>query len=109
MSQRGGANWLGWTLQFVAGALAGLFFGFIAISRRRSGWWLDTDVVPCFLLGAALAGAALGSHYGDQLWVDYRVIPPDAPAQSRWSKLLSLAAGLWGAYLMASALLKTLR
>lgn len=104
---RRGADWLGWVLQFIFGSFAGAFLGFALIARRRhSGWMLDVSVVPHFILGAGLLGAALASHYGDRLWMDYRVIPPDSPDQSALSVALSILTGAVGVSLMGFALLR---
>lgn len=100
------ADWLGWILQFIFGFFPGILVGFIVISRRRHGWWINGELVPYFILGAGLLGAALASHYGDRLWMEYRVIPLDQNPQSRISILLSVLIGLAGVGLMGFAILK---
>jgi hypothetical protein len=65
MKQR--ADWLAWSLQFIAGVVAGFIVGFIAISRQGN-FWMRADHAWTLLLGAALFGAGLASHYGDELW-----------------------------------------
>lgn len=103
------ADWLGWSLQFIFGFMVGVILGFFLISRRRHpGWLVNGEVVHHFILGAGLLSAAVASHFGDQLWVDYRVIPPDVPDQSRFSILLSVMAGVSGVGLMAFAVLRTM-
>jgi len=106
------ADWLGWSLQFMFGSLIGALLGFVAISRRptyirHSGWSVTDEVVTHFIIGAALLGGAIASHYGDRLWTEYRVIPPDGPDQSSFSVLLSVLAGAAGVALMAFAILRT--
>jgi hypothetical protein len=105
---RANADWLGWVLQFIFGFFPGIFLGFIVISRRRHGWWIDSALVPYFILGAGLLGGALASHYGDRLWMDVRVFPLYENVQSRFSILLSVLIGLTGVGLMVFAVLKTI-
>jgi hypothetical protein len=103
------ADWLGWVLQFIFGFIVGGALGCYVIHRRHVGeWFVNDDVVAHFIVGAGMLAAALASHSGDRLWMDYKVIPPDAPDQSLFSLALSLLFGLAGAGLMAFAVLRTL-
>jgi hypothetical protein len=60
-----------------------------------------------FIAGAALLAGGIASPYGDRLWLgrSYRLIPPDAPQQSRLGNLVSTIAGAAGILLMLLALL----
>ncbi len=104
----GKADWLGWSIQAVVGFILGAILGFALMCKGRYGNWLvDAAVVPHFILGIGLLAAGLASHYGDQLWMDYKVIPIDGPTQSRLSVSLSLLLGVAGVALMAHAILRT--
>lgn len=105
------ANWLNWSLQFLAGLLVGGFIGYAIVSKRRrfgGGWWLAPECVSMFLWGAALLGAGLASFYGERLWWGslYRVIPPDEMEHSRSSRVASIATGALGCILIAVSILR---
>jgi hypothetical protein len=104
------ADWLGWVLQFIVGFVLGCLLGFIVISKGRysTGYWVNSEVVLYFILGAGLLGGSLASHYGDRLWMDVRVFPLYENSQSRFSILLSVLIGLIGVGLMVFAVLKTI-
>ena len=105
------ADWLAWGLQLIVGFVAGVLLGFVVIhpGRHSGRWVVNAAVVPHFITGAGLLVAAIASRYGDRLWMDYRVIPPDEPGQSRASVAMSVAIGLSGAGLIAFALLRHFR
>ena len=100
------ADWLAWSLHTLPGAVVGAFFSVIFVRGRRSIPLIEREYSLTFILGAALLGAAVGSYYGDELWVgtSYRVIPPDRPRHSRLSQYVSFLLGLLGAVLMLVAL-----
>lgn len=105
-----GADWLAWSLQFVAGAIAGILLG-LAILGSRNGlnsYWLGADLIPPFLAGSALVGAGLASWHGDRLWMgrSFRVIRPDGVAHSRTSRLASLVAVVAGGLVVATVILR---
>ena len=106
MKQR--ADWLAWSLHFIAGLIIGAILG-LYITRR--GWRLATTTPPQHLLmlvtGAAFIGAGLASYYGDRLWVgsSYRVILPDEISRNTTSKVLSIITGAIGGGLIFIALL----
>ncbi len=94
-------------MQFLAGLAVGATFGCVFLrGGRRSIPLIARDSAPIFLLGTALIGAALASHYGDQLWrgSSYRVIPPEAPRQSDVSRRTSYIVGFIGGVLVVFAL-----
>lgn len=107
-----GADWMAWTLQFVAGLLAGLLLGLAILGSRRdsSSYWLDPDQVPAFLAGLALVGAGLASWHGDRLWLarSFRVVRPDGVTHSRTSKIAALTAAAAGGALVARGILRHL-
>jgi hypothetical protein len=103
-----GADWLAWVLQFILGLIVGCVLGAVLISRRRHGFWMTSEAIPAYLLGAALLGAALASYYGDRLWLgsSYRVIPPDEIRHSAKSRTASISVGGLGGILVLAAVLK---
>jgi hypothetical protein len=92
-----GADWLSWSLQFIAGSVVGAVGGLYILSRA-SRYHLTSEDVVTLILGGALIGAGLASFYGDRLWIglSYRVIPPDDIEQSETSQILSMATGALG-------------
>jgi hypothetical protein len=84
----------------------GALLSVIFIRGRRSIPLIEREYSITFIIGAALLGAAVGSYYGDELWVgtSYRVIPPDRPRHSRLSQRVSFALGFLGGVLMLVAL-----
>jgi len=104
-----GADWLAWFLQFIFGCFVGVFFGFALIIRRHGPPLIGYDMFFVFLSGAALAGGAVASHYGDELWLGstYRVFPPNAPEQSDLSNICSLVIGICGVLLMLFAVCRS--
>jgi hypothetical protein len=111
VAMRQWANWLAWVLQGIFGFFVGAGMGFIAIFRQYYGYWLDSNLILPFVIGAALIGAGLGSRYGDRFWLgdNSRELVPDEPEQSIPSELLSWC--LFGAGLATCivTLLKQLR
>jgi predicted membrane protein len=104
------ADWLAWSLQFLFGLVVGALFSLLFIrGGRRSIPLIAGETSPTFILGAALIGAALASHYGDQLWLgdSYRVIPPDKPRHSPASLRASLVVGSIGGFLVLIALARS--
>jgi hypothetical protein len=100
-----GADWLAWSLRFIFGLFVGAFVGTWLISRRFGFPLVGYDLFFIFILGAALVGGAVASHYGDELWLHlvYRVFPPNAPEQSNLSNVCSLVIGNCGVLLMLFA------
>jgi hypothetical protein len=104
------ADWLAWSLQCLLGLVVGALFSVIFIGGgRRSIPLIAREHSPTFILGTALIGAALASHYGDQLWLgdSYRVIPPDKPRHSLASLRASLTVGCIGGLLVLIALARS--
>ena len=94
-----GADWLAWSMQFVAGLVAGSFVGVLFYpDGAHSIPFFSREAWPEFLLGVALLGAGLGSYYGDVLWIgdSYRVIPPDRMQHSVASRRASFFVGACG-------------
>jgi len=105
---KNGADWLAWSVQFVAGLFIGCLFGFYCFARP---WTWQTERIPGFLTGIALVGAGLASRYGDQLWFSsfYSLDPPKTPEHNRVSRMVSLAITLLGIGVILFALLRNLR
>jgi hypothetical protein len=84
-------DWVSWILHGFVGAIGGVLIGIFAIYRKRYGFIINSDLVPGFLLGAALIGAGVGSICGDQLWLRncYTRYPQEVPAATLVSKTLS--------------------
>ena len=108
------ADWMAWIFQFIAGSAVGLLLGFVVIHRGRhrfgygvSGYWLGSNDVMPFLVGAAFLGGALASYYGDRLWMEDRVIPNDSVPQSYNSFACSVTLGCVGVGLMICSILRT--
>lgn len=103
-----GADWLGWSLQFILGLIVGCVLGAVLITRRRHGFWMASEAIPAFLLGAAFIGAALASYHGDRLWLgsSYRVIPADGIRHDAKSRAASITTGVVGGTLVLAAILK---
>ena len=104
------ADWLGWSMQFVFGYVVGWLFSYTFIEgRRRSIPLISRETAHVFSAGIGLIVAALASRYGDQMWLgsSYRMIPPDAPQQSRVSVAASLVTGCIGGILVVVALART--
>ena len=95
-----GADWLAWSLQFIAGFFVGALIALAILSKaaRHAGFNMTQDTVVPFILGPAFIGAGLASYYGDRLWIgdSYRIIPPDEIRQSDISRVVSIAAGILG-------------
>lgn len=100
------ANWLAFVLHSIFGLFVGCISGLVLISRKRQGIWLNDELIFPYLIGAALVGAGLGARLGDRLWIGHRylVIPPDAPAHSKWSYYLSLFVTCVGAIIVGISL-----
>jgi hypothetical protein len=104
------ADWISWVLHFVFGAVVGALMGLgMGTSGRRQQdfRWLESGLLPEFVLGFALVGASLGSLYGERLWtgLSYRVIPPDGIEHSLTSRVLSILSGIAGAAVILKLLL----
>lgn len=104
---------MSWVLHFVFGAVVGglIGLGVGAPGRRRRDFrWLESGLLPEFVVGFALLGASLSSLYGERLWtgLSYRVIPPDGIEHSLTSRVLSILSGIGGAALIAKVLLNEL-
>jgi ABC-type sulfate transport system permease component len=103
------ADWLSWVMQAIVGLVVGALAGLTLASRGRAGGWrIDESLLLPFILGTALMGAALASHYGDRLWIgdNYRVIAPDGVQHSRSSQFLTFFLGILGLILTLSAILR---
>ena len=109
MKQR--ADWLAWSLQFIAGFVVGAM---LALYIPRRSWYIPSRAASAHILllvlGAALIGAGLASYFGDRLWFgsSYRVIPPDDIPRNSTSKALSALTGAVGGILILLALLLNL-
>lgn len=81
------ADWLSFILHFVFGLVVGCILGFVTISRRRHGIWLQEELILPYLSGTSLIVAGFGARMGDRLWVgnNYRIIPPNGNRHSRFS------------------------
>jgi hypothetical protein len=89
------ADWLAWSLQFIAGFLVGAVIAFGVVRDSKLGGGEIGGVA----LGGGLLVAAFASHYGDRLWLgedSYRVVPPGEFPQSRVSLFASIASGVFG-------------
>src|SRR4051794_38298407 len=94
-----GADWLAWSMQFVAGLVVGSFVGLLFHpGGAHSIPLLKSETWPEFMLGVALLGAGLGSYYGDVMWIgsSYRVVPPDEMQHSVASRRASFFVGACG-------------
>ena len=102
------ADWLSFVLHFIFGLFVGCVLGFLTISRRRHGIWLQEELIIPYLSGTSLICAGLGAKLGDRLWIgdNYRVIPPSAPNHDRVSFYLSVLATVFGIGLAAFALFR---
>ena len=103
-----GADWLAWSLQF----LAGLFVGAIlALYITRRSWYsaaAASQYILMPIIGAALIGAGLASYFGDRLWfgASYSIIPPEDIQHSATSRTVSvIAIALGGAMVLLALLL----
>jgi len=108
------ADWLAWILQFIFGGAIGLLVGYMLISKRRryyySGsnpYWLQSNDVWPFIIGAALLVGAIASHFGDRLWVAYRIFPNNEVPNSNFSTFCSIVLGVIGVGLMMFAVVRT--
>ena len=100
------ADWISFVLHFVFGLFVGCLVGFITISRRRHGIWLQEELILPYLSGTSLFCAGLGAKLGDRLWIgdNYRVIPPDSAKHNRRSILASMISIVCGAGLAVVSL-----
>jgi hypothetical protein len=102
------ADWLAWSLQFIAGLFVGAI---LALYITRRSWYAPTAASQHILMpiiGAALIGAGLASYFGDRLWfgASYSIIPPDEirhSATSRTVSVVTIAVG--GSMVLLSLLL----
>jgi uncharacterized membrane protein YeaQ/YmgE (transglycosylase-associated protein family) len=103
-----GADWLGWSLQFILGLIVGCVLGAVLITRRRHGFWMASEAIPAYLFGSALIGAAIASYHGDRLWLgsSYRIIPADGIRHNAKSRAASISTGVVGGILVLAAILK---
>jgi len=109
------ADWLAWFLQFIFGAAVGFLMGYVVISRHtrynyysggRCFLLQPSDVIP-FLFGASIWIGAIASHFGDRLWVAYRIFPNDKVPQSKFGNFCSIVVGMIGVGLMVVAVMRT--
>lgn len=100
------SDWIAWSLQLVAGFVAGAFCSVFFIGGPRGIPLIAPGSILIFVMGAALVGAAFASHYGDRLWMGslYRVIPPEEPQHSAATRRASFAVGYIGGALVLVAL-----
>jgi hypothetical protein len=109
------ADWLAWGLQLVFGFIIGAAVGFMLISKRRrwsyggSGWWVNGDVVPYFIIGTGLLVGAVATVMGDNLWLGYSIFPDVGFHQTNFSRLCSILIGIAGAGMMIYAILTTMK
>jgi hypothetical protein len=108
-----GADWLAWTLQFIAGFIVGSLIGLYLLPRAPRDRLLNmtTEDITGFVLGAALMGAAFASFFGDRLWVglSYRILPPDEIKHSATSRIASIVTGVVGMSVLLLPLLRHLK
>ena len=96
----------------ILGAIVGAGVGYFLIGKGRyGGFWIRTDLVFPFVIGVSLVSFGIATIYGDRLWIrdNYVMLPPDAPAQSRLSSILSLCIIVVGIATSAIAVLKHLQ
>lgn len=100
------ADWLAWSLQYLAGLIVGAVIGVASTGRRHNLSLLAPDLLFPAMGGAALIGAGLASLLGDRLWIgsSYKFIPPDAPRHSLLSRMLSFLSMRAGAALIGLTL-----
>lgn len=100
------ADWIAWTLQFIAGAFVGAFLGLFAVSGRGRftsvHLTIDLHLLPLYLVATSLLGAGMASLMGDKLWIgnNYRCIPSDEIQQSPLSSAISYATCILGFLLL---------
>jgi hypothetical protein len=104
------ADWLAWSMQFLAGLGFGALIGICMISGRLkllgSGWWDSPMVGAMFIIGASLTTAGLASFFGDRLWLgsSYRpYISGESLRHSDSSRRASILSGTLGVLVMAVA------
>ncbi|MFN0196957.1 MAG: hypothetical protein ACKVT0_09430 [Planctomycetaceae bacterium] len=105
------ADWIGWIMHYVVGAVIGGFFGIVMSMKSRHGRWLDASLMPCFATGVMLIVGGVCSIYGDQIWTGemYRTFEPEAPDSSPMSRALSIASIVAGVLLVGVAIGLNLR
>ena len=106
-----GADWLAWSLQFMAGLFVGAI---LALYITRRSWYSAAAASKHILMpiiGVALIGGGLASYFGDRLWfgASYSVIPPDEIRHSATSRIISVLAIALGGAMVLLALLLNLR
>ena len=97
-------EWISWGLHYLFGLAVGAGLGFALVYGRKrrlsssATGLISEEVALPFIIGVSLFGAALGALYGDRLWMGdhYRVIAPDAPMQTPYTKLASYLSGAIG-------------
>lgn len=105
------ADWVAWSMQFIAGIVVGSVLGISMISGRRGllgrGWWDSPVIGTMFVVGASLTTAGLASFYGDSLWLGsshQSYITGESPRHSPWSRRVSIISGTLGVLLIAIAI-----
>lgn len=88
----------------------GALLGFLIIGKGRysHGYWLASDDIFPFILGAGLWVGFIASYYGDRLWLADRMFQNDPVEHSKNSFSLSVTIGSVGVGLMGCAVLRTL-
>ena len=103
------ADWLAWSLHFIAGLGLGTGVGWAIVygRSRHESWWLPDGLAPLFVTGAALIFAGLASYHGDRLWISgySGMVPPEGIPHDKASRLISIAAVVVGTLLIASTLI----
>lgn len=102
------ADWLSFVLHLIVGLVPGCIIGYLLITRRRQGIWLQEDLIFPFLIGTSLFCGGVAARYGDRLWIgyNYRVIAPDESKHNRLSLFISYLIVAVGLALVLSSLFK---
>jgi hypothetical protein len=105
------ADWVAWSMQFIAGIVVGSLLGISMISDRRGilgdGWWDSPVIGAMFVVGVSLTMAGLASFYGDSLWLGsshQSYVTGESPRHSDRSRRVSIISGALGVLVLAIAI-----